>query len=212
MPPTRCQACIPVLVTSGFGLMPMHAAAGQKEGCHVFQASKQSVKFYCPIPWLPIGIFCEERAKSGPGTHFPSASWQHVWMQGRLSSAGSSFSGDVAGFSGASSPLGSYPSTPLKTPPRPAVRSGLSRNSLSRTPSQVLQHHKAVGQVDISGRSTLASLHEWQSGLHLHPWISDQIRLENHIVRRCLDHGDSFDDPAPRSAICKSLVRSCLGF
>ena len=58
-------------------------------------------------------------------------------MQGRLSSAGSSFSGDIAGFSGASSPLGSYPSTPLKTPPRPAARSGLSRNSLSRTPSQV---------------------------------------------------------------------------
>ncbi len=60
-----------------------------------------------------------------------------VDLQGRLSSAGSSISGDIAGFSGASSPLGSYPSTPLKTPPRPAVRSGLSRNSLSRTPSQV---------------------------------------------------------------------------
>ncbi|KAK9861696.1 hypothetical protein WJX84_010560, partial [Apatococcus fuscideae] len=56
--------------------------------------------------------------------------------QGRLSSAGSSVSGDIAGFSGASSPLGSYPSTPLKTPPRPAARSGLSRSSLSRTPSQ----------------------------------------------------------------------------
>ena len=81
----------------------------------------------CTVPMLhriaALHLCLQENAVSG--------------MQGRLSSAGSSFSGDIAGFSGASSPLGSYPSTPLKTPPRPAARSGLSRNSLSRTPSQV---------------------------------------------------------------------------
>ncbi|KAK9862500.1 hypothetical protein WJX84_010810 [Apatococcus fuscideae] len=80
---------------------------------------------------------------------------------------GSSFSGDIASFSGASSPLGSYPSTPLKTPPRPAARSGLSRNSLSRTPSQArsLSRGSSIsGESSASGHALYSIVPEPESG------------------------------------------------